>query len=74
MVMFVDGKEIGYMQIASVRTGLRDRKEFTLSDVQALFVFSGVDRNTAYRAADRLLQKLRKEGHIKYIQRKWSWA
>lgn len=74
MVMVVDGKEIGDTYIIAVRKNLRAFAEFTLSDVQTLFVFSGVDRNTAYRAADRLLQKLRKEGHIKYLKRKWSWV
>jgi len=46
----------------------------TFSSLQRAFMRLGISpgRDTVYRAADRLLQKKRKEGVVRYVEGKWE--
>lgn len=73
--MKVYGHEISDKQIQSVISGLMEHTRFQFYLVESLMIKSGVDgRNgVAYRAADRLIQKMRKSGKIVFSGGYWHW-
>lgn len=73
MPITVDGVVITDAQIADATEALKQMSYFTYSEVQCQLHAAGVNRNAAYRGADRLLQKLRKSGLIAYASGKWGW-
>ncbi len=71
MPMIVEKVFISDEQIISVSKAMRRLSKFTYADVQRAFVEFGVDRQTAYRAADRWLQRKRKAGEILFKAKEW---
>jgi len=69
----VDGVDIPQHVIDHALLGLDRRAGFTFADVQACLVRAGVDKDPAYRCADRVLQSLRRSGAIFFSNKKW-WA
>lgn len=68
--MNVLGHEIPESAIASVIEGLKRRGFFAVSTVEMLFKLAGVpEGEVAMRAADRLIQKLRRNGEIEFAGR-----
>lgn len=70
--MKVDGVEISQDMIdAAVADVFRVSGGFTFLNLQGALCRAGADDRSAYRCADRTLQKLRKAGRIEFINRRW---
>ena len=74
--MKVYGHKIKNYQIELVVESLRKESSFRLSKVEGLLIGAGVQSydGTAYRAADRLLQNMRKNGQIEFNGKEWEWV
>lgn len=51
-----------------------DGLSFTARDLEQRLKDCGVDAKSAYRCADRTLQKLRKRGHISFSSSRGAWV
>lgn len=75
-MMKVYGHVITDFQIENAVKILKDKGDFTFN--QAMMALEGCrvpSRNLiSYRAADRLLQKMRKNGQIEFNGSAWVWA
>lgn len=73
----VFGTTITEVQQTEIWTGLRRRFPkggFTYVAVQGAVMRLGFNGHVAYRAADRMLQMMRRSGKIRYERPKWYWA
>lgn len=69
--MNVEGTEIPDHAIDHALLELDKKAGFTFADVQRALIRVGIDKDPAYRCADRALQKMRKSGAIFFSNKKW---
>ncbi len=73
-MMNVEGVKISAEILLSVCFDMQKLSYFTYVEVQGSLIRNGVPQDTAYRAADRWLQKMKRQGSIVYRSKKWGWA
>lgn len=69
--MNVNGIEIDDAILERAKTYFPEERSFTAADLTSALVRLGVVDKAAYRAADRLLQKWRKQGTHVFSGGKW---
>lgn len=72
-MMNVEGVKISAETLVSVCCEMQKHSYFTYIEVQGSLIRNGVDQDVAYRAADRWLQKMKRQGSIAYRSKKWGW-
>lgn len=72
--MNVEGVNISAEQLVNVCFDLQKHSYFTYADVQSSMLRHAVPSDIAYRAADRWLQKMKRQGSIAYRSKKWGWV
>ena len=70
--MIVKGKEIPTHQIYACEDWMLAVNGFTAGELATCAISKGVPMMTAYRFADRLIQKLKKNGLIKFNGKTWE--
>lgn len=72
--MIVNGVEITEKQIEAGKARMMTGGAFTFFDIQCALRNAGVpdENSVAYRAADRLVQKQRKAGLVKFEKKVWT--
>lgn len=68
----VAGETISCEHIGAALDFIRDHAEFTFMQVGGALYRAGVSWDNHDRAADRLLQRLRKSGQVKFAKGRWS--
>lgn len=71
--MIVEGVQVSEETIATAVARARSHATFTYSTLQGELVAAGCDKAAAYRAADRVLQKLKKAGQLAWKGSRWEW-
>lgn len=59
--------------LAAAYVAMKRRASFSFADALTDMIAAGVDEKTAYRATDRLLQRLRGLGLLYAKGRRWNW-
>lgn len=72
--MNVEGVNISAEVLVNVCFDMQKFSYFTYVDVQRSLILHKVDPDVAYRAADRWLQKMKRQGSIAYSSKKWGWV
>jgi hypothetical protein len=72
--MIVCGIEVSSGTVAKAISDMRLCERFTYMEMQTRLIHHGCDKQAAYRAADRVLQRLRKSGEIVYRKNAWEWV
>lgn len=72
--MIVDGIEVSADTVAKAISDMRVCDRFTYMAMQTQLILHGCDKQAAYRAADRVLQRLRKNGEIVFRKQAWEWV
>lgn len=72
--MNVEGVNISDEVLVNVCFDIQALSNFTYVDVQKSLTSHGVKWDVAYRAADRWLQRMKRQGCITYKTKKWSWV
>lgn len=73
-MMNVEGVKISADTLVNVCLDMQKLSYFTYAEVQSSLIRNGVPQDVAYRAADRWLQKMKRQGSIVYSSKKWGWA
>lgn len=71
--MIVEGSEVSQEAIDKATVWACTQIHFTCGELQVQLRRSRVDEDTAYRAADRLMQKWKKDGKIMFRKGQWHW-
>lgn len=72
--MKVEGYDIGSAILEAAYGEMRKRERMTFLKVQRDLINAGANEFPSYRAADRLLQKLRRDGLIAFKKGYWTWV
>ena len=70
----VEGVKISAETLVNVCFDMQKFSYFTYVEVQGSLIRNGVPQDAAYRAADRWLQKMKRQGSIVYRSKKWGWT
>lgn len=73
-MMNVEGVEISAKTLINVYSDMQKKSYFTYVEVQNSLIRNGVPWGVTYRAADRWLQKMKRQGSIAYRSKKWGWV
>lgn len=73
-MMNVEGVNISDEVLVNVCFDIQKLNNFTYADVQKSLTSHGVNWDVAYRAADRWLQRMKKQGNIAYKAKQWGWV
>lgn len=71
--MIVEGTEIPQEALDKAAVWACTTLHFTYAELQGQLIRSRVHQAVAYRTADRLLQKWKKEGKIIFRKSQWHW-
>ena len=71
--MIVEGSEVTQEAIDKATVWACTQIHFTCGELQAQLIRARVNQDTAYRAADRLLQKWKKDAKIIFRKSQWHW-
>lgn len=71
--MIVEGIEVTQEAIDKVTVWAVTHRHFTYGELQGALHKAKVDEKAVYRAADRLLQKWKKEAKIMFRKGQWHW-
>ncbi len=72
-VMIVEGIEVSQEALDKCSVQACTSMHFTFGDVQSWLQRARVPTEACFRAADRLLQKWKKEGKIMFRKGQWHW-
>lgn len=72
--MNIEGVNISAETLVNVCMDMQKLSYFTYVEVQKSLIRHKVDPEVAYRAADRWLQKMKRQGSIAYRSKKWGWV
>lgn len=72
--MIVEGTVVSEETVENAISDMRSCERFTYMAVQTQLVLHGCNKQVAYRAADRVLQRLRKNGEIVFRKQAWEWT
>lgn len=72
--MNVEGVNISAETLVNVCLDMQKHRYFTYVEVQKSLIRHKVDPEIAYRAADRWLQKMKRQGSITFSNKRWGWV
>lgn len=72
--MIVQGIEVSEEIVAKTVSSMRVCDRFTYMLMETQLIQHGCDKKAAYRAADRVLQRLRKSGDLVFRKGAWEWT
>ena len=68
-----EGIEVSENIVAKAVANIRSHDRFVYLRLQSELIECGCHPSAAYRAADRVLQRLRKQGQIAFRKQAWEW-
>jgi len=72
--IYVEGHHVTAATLTCAYGEVRQKPSFNYTQLQASLIDFGCAPDSAYRAADRMLQAMRRSGEITYRAKKWHWT